>query len=344
MIDTIKIYAPICKNIYDIINNNSIVKTSYSKNTGEVFYNIVTDKLEGSYSSNISVRVLSGRVFSGLDSEYYITIEGSYHKFKNGYNSHNGFYDFKYLCNFLIGNIEQQYKIELPQLSTWYVMRVDIACVYDLENQDNIATYINNLKLCSFPRRKPRFYKNESLYYSGTSTTLKIYNKMLEFKKNDMKKFRNTDFNINEYLEQIKGFIRFECEIKKKKLEKFYKRSLVNVLSINYDDLKSIWSNEFMKLLKCNNNSELVIIKSRTQLEEILNKNFKPVTARNLYNFYTSYMIDGEEAVRSRMSSSSYYRYLGEFNKLHIDLSQSYNVEITNKIINFNPFFYSEVI
>lgn len=64
------------------------------------------------------------------------------------------------------------------------------------------------------------FFYDESIYLSGTTTTLKIYNKLLEFKKHDLKKFVNSNFNLIEYLSVIQGFIRFECEIKKKMLKK----------------------------------------------------------------------------------------------------------------------------
>ena len=57
MIDTIKVVTMINKSIYDKIHNNSIIKTSYKKSTNEIFYEIVNDHLEGSYSSSLSVRV-----------------------------------------------------------------------------------------------------------------------------------------------------------------------------------------------------------------------------------------------------------------------------------------------
>lgn len=343
MIDTVKIYTKISKNIYDLVKSKSIVKKSYSNETGEEFYNITNDKLEGSYSSSISVRVDYGTLFRFTDS-YCIVVEGSYHKFSKGYNSNNGFYDFQYLCNLLIGTVENYYKIELPQLSSWYISRVDIACVYDLDTQYNIATYINNLRKCTFPKRKVKFYKDEALYCAGSSTTLKIYNKMLEFRKHDMFKFRDKDFHLENYLHYIEGFIRFECEIKKRKLCNYLSKEIIKVIDVNYDILKNIWSDEFMKLLKCNKENELIIIRSRSQLKDILNSKFSLMKARNMYNFYTNLMIDGIDSVKESMSSSSFYRYLDEFKKLNIDLSQNYNIEITNKFIDFNPFFYEEVV
>lgn len=57
MIDTIKIISMIDKNTYEKISNNSIIKTAYKSSSGEIFYKIINDKLEGSYSSSLSVRV-----------------------------------------------------------------------------------------------------------------------------------------------------------------------------------------------------------------------------------------------------------------------------------------------
>ena len=45
MIDTLKIYAEIDLQTYTYIKNKSIIKTSYSKGSGEVFYEIVNDHL-----------------------------------------------------------------------------------------------------------------------------------------------------------------------------------------------------------------------------------------------------------------------------------------------------------
>ena len=53
MIDTIKIYTMINKSTYDKIYHNSILKTSYNQKDGEIYYEIVNDKLEGSYSSSL---------------------------------------------------------------------------------------------------------------------------------------------------------------------------------------------------------------------------------------------------------------------------------------------------
>ena len=69
---------------------------------------------------------------------------------------------------------------------------------------------------------------------------------------NIIRGFINTNFNLEQYINTINGFIRFECEIKKKMLLKLFDKNLkhIKVLNINYEILKKVWCEEFMKLLK----------------------------------------------------------------------------------------------
>lgn len=344
MIDTIKIYASISKDIYDKIHSKSIVKNALNCETGELLYNIINDQLEGSYSSHISVRPSCSSKYRLNETDYVCEIEGSYHKFILGYNSHNGFYDLQYICSELIKYTNMKYNIELPSLENWYLQRCDIAICFDLQNQNNVCNYINNLSSCNYSRRKVKFYSNEALYLSGTTTTLKIYNKLLEFKKHDLKKFVNTDFDIIKHMKDINGFIRFECEIKKKMLIKVYDENHIKVINVGYEDLKKVWSDEFMKLLKFIKN-DLEIVKNRNEVYNRLKKYYSNSKAINLYNFYLMCCTDGVDNVKKRVCKSVYYDRIKSLKQLNIDLSQKYDlVEYDSNIVDFNPFTYKEVV
>lgn len=344
MIDTVKIYTNIDKKIYNIIKNKSIVKSALNKETGEELYNIVNGHLEGSYSSSLSVKPCISSKYHLTKTNYVLEIEGSCHKLKLGYNSHNGYYDLEKVCSELIEMVNNKYNVILPNLSEWYLQRCDIAICFDLKSQLYVCNYINNLSCCNYARRKVKFYSNESLYLSGTTTTLKIYNKLLEFKKHDMKKFVDTDFDLLNYINNIKGFIRFECEIKKKILEKVYGVKHIKVINVRYLELKNIWSDEFMKLLKFVKN-DLEIIKNRAEVFERLKKYYKNSKAINLYNFYLMCCTDGLDNVKKRVCKSVYYDRLKSLKELNIDLSQKYDlIEYDNNIVDFNPFTYQEVV
>lgn len=349
MIDTIKIFSMIDKKTFDIIFNNSIIKTAYNSCDGTVYYQIVNGKLEGSYSSSLSVRVGSG-VKYGFVNMYYLEIEGSYHKILRGYNSHNGFYNFVDICRILIDMVSKNYNIVLPSLHHWFLQRVDIAICFDLIKNKNVCDYINSLSLCSYPRRNLKFYQDESIYLTGTSTTLKIYNKLLEFKKHDIKKFNCNTFCLSNYLNCIDGFIRFECEIKKKKLFNFYNKKFLRVVCVDYKDLKSIWSDEFMKLLNMFE-SDLTKVKSKKDVLNRLmliypnNKNIDVPSSKafRLYNFYCSVMVDGIRNIKSRTSKSVYYRNIQELKDANIDFSQNMDLDFNQLVFQFNPFEFEEV-
>ncbi len=344
MIDTIKIYTEIGKETYDKIKSVSIVKNSIDYNNKTILYEIVNDHLQGSYDSKLSVRVDSGVKYGFVKKGYCIEIEGSYHKIVNGYNSHNGYCDLEFIVENLIQMVELSYSIALPSIDNWFLQRVDIAICYDLKNQENVKSYINSLSRCSYPRRNAKFFYDESLYLSGTTTTLKIYNKLLEFKKHDIKKFvNNKEFDLIEYLKQIDGFIRFECEIKKKMLKKICDTEKhIKVIKIKYNDLKDIWSKEFMKILQFIKN-DLEIVRGRQAVYERLNKLFKPSRANQLFYFYCSIQLNGLKDIKLGTSSSTYYRNMHDLKQSKIDFSQSYKIE-EKEIFYFNPFEYKEVV
>ncbi len=270
-------------------------------------------------------------------------LSGSYHKIINGYNSHNGYYNLYLICRNLIQIVNNYYNIKLPNIQHWFLQRIDIAICYDLEQNENVRKYINNLTMCQYPRRNIKTYQDESIYLTGSTTTLKIYNKLLEFKKHDLKKLKDTNFNIFSYIKEIDGFIRFECEIKKKKLVNMYNTNYVRIRNINYNELKKVWCEEFMKLLKLFDN-DMNIISDKKLIEKRLYTIYNERKASILYNFYLSIMVDGIREVRKRTKKSTYYRNIAELKKSNIDFSQTYKIDLKKDIIEFNPFMYKEVV
>lgn len=342
MIDTIKIYAEIDKETHDKIKSLSIVKSSVDNSINHLQYEIINDHLEGSYSSKLSVRVGCGIKYHFARLGYFIEIEGSYHKIVKGYNSHNGYYDIVSIGNSLINMVSLSYDIELPDIEKWNLQRCDIAICYDLKTQENVKSYINSLSRCNYPRRNAKFFYDESIYLSGTTTTLKIYNKFLEFKKHDFKKFISKDFDLFTYQKTIAGFVRFECEVKKKMLQRFYHTVNIKLVDVKYDDLKDIWSEEFMKIIKLVKN-DLEVVRGREQVYERLNKIYKPSKANRLYNFYCAIQLNGENVVKKNSTRNIFYRNIVDLKSAGIDFSQIYKVQ-EEEMFYFNPFEYQEVI
>ena len=179
--------------------------------------------------------------------------------------------------------------------------------------------------------------------FLGTTTTLKIYNKYQEFKKHDLKRFKNKNsFHIDNYLDIIQGYLRFEIEIKKKKLESVYNTKHIRIRNVIYKDLKNIWSEEFMKLLKFYDN-EMTIIRDREKVKNRLYGIYGETRGKNLYNFFCSLIVDGIQVVKNNMSKSAYYRQVKFLKDVGIDFSQKLDIQ-ENSFIDFNPFTFEEVV
>ena len=347
MIDTVKIYTRIDEHIYKIIRFNSNIKCMYNKASGEVFYEIINDSLEGTYDSRLSVRVFSGSKYGFIyKNSYCLEIEGSYHKIMKGQNAFNGYYSIQEITNGFITLVENAYNITLPSLNHWFFCSADLTKCFDLYNQNNVCKYINSLRYLSYPRRNIKFFENETLYCAGDVSTLKIYNKYLEFCKND--KFKVSKFtNIFDITTKIQGFVRFECEIKKKKLMTIYNKKYLRVTLINYKDLEKVWSDEFMKILKFDKET-YERVKTKEEVVERLNKNFKAGKALRLYQFFITIINDGYNDVKNKTSSTSFYRNISDLKSVGIDFSQNNFEEIPrldlNNIIDFDPFVWQEVI
>ena len=191
---------------------------------------------------------------------------------------------------------------------------------------------------CTYSRRKLKFFANESLYIPGTTTTLKIYNKLLEFQKHDRKKFIDTNFDI------IQGFVRFEVEIKKKKLQKIFGEDLkhIKVENLEYNNFEKVWSEEFMRLLGFLEN-DLKIVRGKDDVKKRLLAFYKKSKAMRLFNFYCSVQMNGIDFVKKDMTNATFYRYVSDLKLARVDYSQMYEInEVSN--FYFNPFEYEEVI
>lgn len=344
MIDTVKIFSIVSKEIYAIMSKKMITRIAFDRSMGDAILYEFSSGQVPSYSSSIIVS-FSDTAKYGLPVKYddymVLSLECSLHKVLKMQNAYQGFYDFADVVNNIIDMTSEYFCIDLPDFSEWYCSKVDIAICKDLTYNKEVVKYINSLSRCSYPRRKVRFFADECLYVSGTTTTLKIYNKLLEFKKNDMKKVSEKGFDIFTHMKIIDGFIRFECSIKKKKLMTLYAPAeglnFVKCSIVKYEDLYKVWSDEFMKLLKLVNSSFEKVWKKEEVKERLFNA-YGQRKGLRLYNFYTSLMFDGYDAVKRITSSSRFYANISDLKKSGVDFSRGIaNSEMLLNIENESP-------
>lgn len=341
MIDTVKIFTFIPKNTYLEIKSKSDIKCMYNLAEKKIFYEIVNTSLKGSFDSRLSIRVDEATRYGKFG--YVIEVEGSFHKIVRGQNAFDGFYNIQEITLGFKKMVENAYNIKLPKLKHWFLQRLDITKVFDLNCNSNVQTYINNFRLLTYPRRNLKFYENESVYVSGQTTTLKIYNKLKEFLKNDKKKLSNFyDFDLFKFCNKIDGYVRFECEIKKKKLKSLYETNYIRVDKLTYKEFDKIWCDEFMKILKFDS-SEIKKITNKNDVLKRLKMFYKSNKANDLYAFYLSIKVDGENFVKNNMSKTTFYRKRKELKDIGIDFSGCFKIfEEDKDIIYFNPFTEKE--
>lgn len=341
MIDTVKVFSFISKPIYEKIKFASNIKTMFNNAQGTIYYEIINDSLKGSFDSSLSVRVDSAARY--MMKGFVIEIEGSYHKIVKGHNAYDGYYNLSSITLNLKKLVENAYDVNLPSLKHWFLQRVDITRVFDLKENINVQKYINNFRTLTYPRRNLKFYEDESVYVSGQTSTLKIYNKLREFLKNDRKKVQKfSNFNIQAFCKKIDGYVRFECEIKKKKLKSIYRNNFIRVRNIIYEDLKKVWCDEFMKILKFDV-SEVKKVKNKESVLKRLNSIYDNRKANDLYNFYLAIKVDGEKSIKSNMTKTTFYRKRKELKNAGVDFTgcfKIYEEDIT--FIDFNPFIDSD--
>lgn len=273
-------------------------------------------------------------------------MNGSFHKITKGQNAYDGYYNVQEVGLGFIRLVENAYNIKLPKLNHWFLQRIDITKCFDLSNQLNVCKYINSLNLISYPRRNIKFYENETLYCPGQITTLKIYNKLLEFNKND--KLKVCKFvNIVNFIDKIKGYVRFECEIKKKKLMMIYNKKYIRLTILKYEDLEKVWSDEFMKILKFDA-KQIKRVRTKEEVRNRLLDTYKSSKAMRLYQFFITILNDGYNNVRLVFDDSTFYRNISDLKAAGVDFSQSNFADIAtvdfDKMIDFDPFTWNEVI
>ena len=336
MIDTIKLYTHISQEDKNIILQTSNMKGSYDFGTGQVLYEILLNTIEMSYSNIISIRVNRYD-----DKGIILDVECSLHKVLYGQNSYNGFYDLVQITQIIKRILENSYNIVLPDINDWYVQRIDIARVFDLQSQKNVCDYLYTLSFLNYPRRKTKYYENESIYITGRTTTLKIYNKFVEFEKHDKKKLLKTNFNMFFFENKIKGYIRYECEIKKRFLVDFYQNNNIKVIDIKYDDLIEIWKKEFKMLYKFEKNN---VISDKQKINNRLISVYGGTKGNRLYSFYLQLVFDGERKTKENFdiknSIRTYYRNIKDLKNVGINYTQKYEIQkiSENGFIDFNPF------
>lgn len=322
--------------------------------TGELLYRFTSGELEGSYDYRIRLKVDNTEwikedspVPKRVQTYWHIVVECSLHKLMMNHNCYGGPDDIKKSIAYLVRFLEDVMYVKLPHYEEWEVKRIDVAKIYHFKNKDICKKIVSNLRNSYYTRRKPRIY-DTSVMFTGSTTSVKLYWKGPEFQKHDYKRIkkyilREVDKNWNkdncdllqhklallqkhfdQVLEKAYCIIRYECEIKARKLKDEFENDTVLVKDLNDEKLLNIADTELYKLIREDDNMD--IVRRSDLVLERLHQEYGTSQANALYATWTKLVQFGEDQTRETLSRTTYYRH----KKLLIEAGVSWNCTVVN--------------
>lgn len=317
-IDTIVLRSPkICDYVALQLRNNVTKRIALDVETGETLYSFTTAELDGSFDYRVRVRiadtesVYTGNVVEKLSLGTYLEVECSLHKLLLGHNVCGGSDDLYRSVAYLVAFLEYQFKVALPDFHSWELVRIDLAEIFRLPDIKVVQLYIEGLKGITYPRRKVFYYDNECVYWAGSTTTLKIYCKGLEYKKHDFKRIERF-FGINNamLLQDIADkILRVEVEFKKRKLAVMFGDDL-RISNINIAVLRDAYYAEINKILGCEKMKTDKVVRLSADVEERLFSTYSARVAKALVGTWYLLCQRGEKHTREVLSKRTFYRHI----------------------------------
>jgi len=322
--------------------------------TGELLYRFTSGELEGSYDYRIRLKVDNTEwikedrpVPQRVETYWHVVVECSLHKLLMNHNCYGGPADIKRSIAYLVRFLEQVMYVKLPNYEEWEVKRIDVAKIYHFSDKNICKKIVNNLRNSYYTRRKPRIY-DTSVMFSGSTTAVKIYWKGPEFEKHDYKRIkkyilREVDLSWNkdncdlvqhklamlqkqfdQVLEKAYRIIRYECEIKPRKLKEAFENDTVLVKDLNDEKLLNIAEKELFKLMKEDDNMD--IVRRSDLVLERLHKLYGTNQANALYATWTKLVQFGEQMTKETVSTRTFYHH----KKLLVEAGVSWTCSVVN--------------
>jgi len=350
MIDTIILESPeISEETADIISDVSVSRFGIDFEKNQILYRFTNKNLKGTYDSSIRISIKRDKwinVYCPNNKKYitekqecnpYLEIECSLHKFFLGHNIFGGSDNVKYQVKKLVEFINDEFSIKLPDYNNFVIKRLDYAKVYNLGS--NIDSFFQGFNNVYYPRRKCIKYDNTGLYFPGTYTTLKLYNKYEEFKKHDKKKLRKVlqPKKLYQLEQKAKGLLRIELEVKARKLRHIYNK-LPKLSEINISDIENQFNQELKRIFKVGSD-KMKIYNNTKEVEKVIKENFSSQKANILLGTWYRLSIFGYDHVKNEMPKSTFYRHINDLKSVGVTWNHT-DIQIKdNKVIKFvfNP-------
>ncbi len=341
MIDTVKLRSPYLSDEQArLVEQQLKLRLGVDLATGERFYEITSDALEGSFDNRVMVRLMREELVServerpqgssarGSDkfimSQHmrpcapYLVVEGSVHKAMVGHNITGGPQHFQAAACWFVNFVAVDLLfVTLPHGSEWTVEKVDITECYRLPFAA-IEEFIGSLNRVEYPRRERASFGMHSLNFGGTTTAFKLYHKGIEFAKHDGKNLRGREgFGpdvLSELQELANGIMRVEVSVKSKKLRVDTESGLLGVkgekpLVVQVTDayLQAVHDQEVARVIR-EGRGDVKTVRTAQEVRRRLIAEYGSALAGTLFGLWVSLSTDGEREVRKTMNRATFYR------------------------------------
>lgn len=345
-IDTVKLKSPtLGEKMVQTIERQCKRWQQVDGYSGEILYQITRGELLGSWDSRISVRPMREEFIlnkSGRPELHvcppYIILECSVGKVFNGHNIYGNVVNFQMACQMLIDKIAELLSVPLPKTKHWVVRRVDWAENYALPFVA-IQEFFEGIYTIQFPRRKASKYGDHAVYFPGSTTTVKLYHKGLEFAKHDSKRmkwffnlYRTNKFPnegetnrqwVNRKIAALQRLannrLRVEVEVHADKLDAdFGHKPYVDEVTDEY--LTGLHDREVKRLLK-EGKSGMNTVRLSKAVSKRLTALYGDTVANRLHGFWCQLATNGEVDCKNKYPKPTFYRN----RKLLTDAGVSWN-------------------
>jgi II/X family phage/plasmid replication protein len=306
--------------------------------TGELIYRFTSGELEGSFDYRIRIKVdntewiKDDKIPRRVETYWHIEVECSLHKILMNHNCYGGPRDIKKSIAYLVRLLESVMYVDLPNYEEWEIKRIDVARIYHFRDKNICKKIVSNLRNSYYTRRKPRIY-DTSVMFSGSTTSVKIYWKGPEFEKHDYRRIKKyilkeVDLNWNkdncdlmmhklamiqmkmdQVLEKAYRIIRYECEIKHRKLKEVFGDNKILVKALDDDILHDVADKELIKLIKEKEGENMDIVRRSDLVLERLHQVYGTSQANALYATWTKLVQFGEVQAKETISRATFYRH-----------------------------------
>lgn len=330
-IDTVKLKSPCLGRKMVQTIERQCKRWQQVDTTGEILYEITKGELLGSWDSRISIRpmredhILNKNGRPELHAcEPYIILECSAGKVFNGQNIYGNVVNFHGTCQALIDKIAGLLEVTFPKAKRWVVRRVDWAENYSLPFVA-IQEFFEGIYTIQFPRRKAHKYGDHAVYFPGSTTTVKIYHKGLEFAKHDSHRMKyfftqyrsykfpgaataNTQWvrkKIEAHQRLANNRMRVEVEIHADKLDAdFGHKPHVDEVTDEY--LTRLHDREVKRLMR-EGKSGMDTVRLSKAVSERLNTFYGETLGNRLHGFWCQLATNGEADCRKKYKPRTFY-------------------------------------